>query len=251
LDSWLERAPRWYEPCRDSLDRLGADEVGWALDRLGAMRFRQKVAAYRKRVEYGEGIEQALWAGLLEGLGYGGEREAFRQLALDAPWDQVRLEAASGAGELLQRAFKPVAVRGGIRPGNRASRRLEGAAVLAERFAGPGLAASLIGPLAEPETAAAEIVSALLVPRVVGRSRAVEIAANSVLPLASALCGDEGAHLVEGVFAQLPLPARYGNVRHLHEAAPGLRLDARRQQGMLYLQNQYCTRGGCGRCPLS
>ncbi len=251
LAAWLERAPRWGEPCRDSLGRLGADEVGRTLERLGAMRFRQKAAVFRKRLAGGEEIEQALWSGLLEALAFGGEREAFRQLALDAPWDRVRSEAASGAGEMLQGAFMPVAVRRGIRPGNSASRRLAGAAILAERFAEPGLAASLIGPLAEPETAAADIVSVLVVPHLVGRARAIEIAANAVLPLAAALCGDEGAWRVEGVFAQLPLPARYGSVRHLHEAASGLGLDARRQQGMLYLQNQYCTRGGCGRCPLS
>jgi hypothetical protein len=28
-------------------------------------------------------------------------------------------------------------------------------------------------------------------------------------------------------------------------------IDFRRQQGMLYLLKQYCTQGGCGRCPLS
>jgi hypothetical protein len=166
----------------------------------------------------------------------------------------VRAEAVEGAGAalaLLQFAFVPEVVRSGVRPGNSASRRLEGAAALAERFAVPGLAASLIGPLAEPETAAREIVSALAVPSLVGKTRAVEIASNAVLPLAAALCGDEGASLAEGVFARLSLPARYGNVRHLHKAASGLRIDARRQQGMLYLQNQYCTQGGCGRCPLS
>ncbi len=43
----------------------------------------------------------------------------------------------------------------------------------------------------------------------------------------------------------------YGAVRHLHRALAPVRPSARRQQGMLYLLKQYCTQGGCGRCPLS
>jgi hypothetical protein len=119
------------------------------------------------------------------------------------------------------------------------------------RFAGPGLAASLIGPLAEPEGAAGAVVRALIVPGLVGRARAIEIAANAVLPLAAALCDEREAAAIEGVFARLPLPARYGSVRHLHEAAAGVRIGMRRQQGMVYLARQYCTQGGCGKCPLS
>jgi hypothetical protein len=254
LGAWLEREPRWGEPCRDAVARLGADEVGLTLERLGGMRFRQKVAAFRKRLAGGEDIEQALWAGLLEALAFGGERTAFRRLAADAPWAVLREAARAGravALAVLSERYVPDGTSCGVRPGNSAGKRLEGAAALAARFAGPGLAASLVGPLAEPETAARDVVSSLVVPGLVGRSRAIEIAANVVLPLAAALCDDPAAAVIEDVFARLPLPARYGNVRHLHEAASGLGIDARRQQGMLYLQRQYCTQGGCGRCPLS
>ena len=37
------------------------------------MRFRQKAAAWRRRLAAGTQIEEALWSGLLEGLAYGGE----------------------------------------------------------------------------------------------------------------------------------------------------------------------------------
>ena len=37
----------------------------------------------------------------------------------------------------------------------------------------------------------------------------------------------------------------------MHRALAPVRPSARRQQGMLYLLKQYCTQGGCGRCPLS
>jgi hypothetical protein len=259
LAAWLEHAPRWGEPCRDSLQRLGEDGLARTLERLGLMRFRQKAAAWRRRLAAGEPLEGALWSGLLEALAYGGERQAFRRLAGAVPWTALReklLKAQPGASKgmalaHLEAAYVPQAVRGGVRPGNSAAKRLRGAAALAARFAGPGLAASLIGPLAEPEDAARVIVSALTVPGLAGRARAIEIAANAVLPLGAALCDEPAAALIEGVFARLPLPARYGSLRHLHEATAGLRLDARRQQGMLYLQRQYCTQGGCGRCPLS
>jgi len=253
LSRWLEQAPRWGEPCRSAVPRLGAGEVALTLERLGGMRFRQKAAAAGKCLAAGARADEVLWQGLLEALAYGGDRPAFARLAVDVPWQGLRAAVLDGqpAFAILTRAFAPHDVRGGVRPSNRAGVRLQAAAALAERFAGPGLAASLIGPLAEPEGAAHAIITALTMPKLVGRSRAIEIAANAVLPLAAALCADAGAISIERVFAALPLPARYGAVRHLHEAAAGLGLDTRRQQGMLYLLRQYCTQGGCGKCPLS
>ena len=272
---WLERPARWGEPCRSAVERMTAAGVGAALDRLGAMRFRQKTAAWRKRLASGEGIEEALWSGLLEALAYGGERAAFRRLASELPWETLRREllatdengdgprisadwtrtmVTARALALLRAAYGSLGVTAGRapRPGNGIEKRLQGAAALAARFAGPGLAGSLIGPLAEPESAAKVLVEALTVPRLVGRARAIEIAGNAVLPLAAALCGEPGATVIEGVFAALPAPARYGSVRHLHEVTRGaVPPSMRRGQGMLYLLGQYCTQGGCGKCPLS
>jgi len=75
---------------------------------------------------------------------------------------------------------------------------------------------------------------------------------NAVLPCLAALGPEARTRLAEALYRRLPLPARYGAVRHLHEAVGGaLAVDFRRQQGMLYLLKQYCTQGGCGRCPLS
>ena len=73
-----------------------------------------------------------------------------------------------------------------------------------------------------------------------------------MLPFAAARAGsvEEESHVRE-VYGALPLPLRYGAVRHLHRALAPVRPSARRQQGMLYLLKQYCTQGGCGRCPLS
>jgi Protein of unknown function (DUF2851) len=262
-ERWLERPARWGEPCRSALERMGASGVGETLERLGAMRFRQKAASWRRRLAAGIGLEEALWAGLLEALAFGGDREAFRRLAEATRWGDLRpglltlperLREPWAIG-LLTESYEELGVppaRRPSRPGNRPERRLAGAAALAARFAGPGLSASLIGPLAEPDGAAKLLVAALTVPRLVGRARAIEIAGNAVLPLAAALCGEPAASRIEEVFAELPLPVRYGAVRHLHEVTrPDVRSNMRRQQGMLYLFHQYCTQGGCGKCPLS
>jgi hypothetical protein len=87
-----------------------------------------------------------------------------------------------------------------------------------------------------------------------GRHRALEVALNAVIPIALAM-GLQGertlAVAARTVYAHLPRPGAYAPVRHLEGALAGhLPLRARHQQGLLYLYTRYCTRGGCGRCPL-
>ena len=260
------RAPAlaWAEPCATAIERLGAAASAATLDRLGEMRFRQKVNGPRERLAAGETLDELVWQGLLEGLAYGADREAFRRLAAVVPWDWLaatlrplapggREAAAKG---LLDRGLAALAVSPprAVRPGNGPERRIAGAAALSVRFAANGPAEALLALLAlsPPRRAASALVQALSVPRLIGRGRAVELAANAVLPLAAALAASavEESH-VGAVYGALPLPARYGAVRHLHRALAPVRLSARRQQGMLYLLKQYCTQGGCGRCPLS
>jgi hypothetical protein len=248
----------YADPCRGAVTRLGAETVGAALDRLGAMRFRQKTAAFAKRLKAGEAGEEILWRSLLEALSFGGVSLA--PIADALAWAVLRphlLALAPSIRETEARALltshhsDPENAGRSQLPGNRPERRLEGAAALAARFAGEGLAASLLAALDE-DGARDRLLTALTVPRLIGRARAVEIAANAVLPLAAALTGEPAARRYEALFAGLPLPARYGAVRHLHEAAgDAVGLSARRQQGMLYLLRQYCTQGGCGKCPLS
>jgi hypothetical protein len=241
------------EPCRSAVDRIGTAATGAALDTLGSMRFRQKVAAWRRRLK-GVDPEQALWEGLLESLAYGGNRALFRLVAQAVPWNVAPELAHRGVlGDELARACASPAPanshRRNTRPGNSPAVRAAGAAALAARFvARGGIGAALLVPLAR-EDGVAVLLRTLTVPSLVGRARAIETAANGVLPIAAALCGGDR---FEAMHASLPLPARYGSVRHLHEAMGGdVPLDTRRQQGMLYLLRQYCTQGGCGRCPLS
>jgi Protein of unknown function (DUF2851) len=307
---WLDRPSLWREPCFSSLGRLGPTEVGGTLERLGEMRFRQKAAAFAKRLRdleagergTGEGgktgeiqegrdtdgaplpfssflqpaAEQVLWEALLEALAIGSAQTEFRLLAQRLPWAELRQRLApvpaprrsEEAWRMLARAAgaMPLLERRRGRPADRAERRLQGAAQLAARFAGNGLIPAVVGVLesasagvkpggakAPSESRVVASLTALLTVRgLVGRSRAVEMAGNAVLPCLAAIGPEARARRAEALYRRLPLPARYGAVRHLHEAVGGgLAVNFQRQQAMLYLLKQYCTRGGCGRCPLS
>ena len=92
----------------------------------------------------------------------------------------------------------------------------------------------------------------------IGRSRAIELLANAVLPWRAALAEAQGdaerAERSRASFARLPRPASYGVLGFLETNLRGTTrtwLDARRQQGLLALYKMECTQGGCGRCPLS
>lgn len=263
IREWLERPALWEEPCRSAASRLGAEACGAALDRLGDIRFRARTAVFRRRMREA-GPDQAIWEGVLEALGYGGERELMRRLAQRTPWKQVAaaqggtpagrraaaVEALLSRGLEEERASLPAGMRAGpasVRPRNRPEARLRGAAALAARFGAGGPWACLRPLAAQGEPG--PLLGALTVAGAVGRGRAIEIAANAVLPCAASRGLEKEA---EAAYRRLPLPARYGAVRHLHSAlGDAVALGARRQQGMLYLLREYCSRGGCGRCVLS
>ena len=91
------------------------------------------------------------------------------------------------------------------------------------------------------------------------RSRAIEILVNAVLPFLAAggaSAGDGLRQRAVELYCALPAPGSYGATGHLERALTlkgGRRLagSARRQQGLLYLLQCYCQRGGCtGTCPL-
>jgi len=264
LAAWLRGPPLWQEPCTSVVPRLGAEEVSRTLERLGLLRLRQKADAMRRALA-GEEPEQLLYAALLEVLGYSRNREPFRRLAGLLPWADLRtrlLTVASGeraalALTLLRQAADNPELRwrtAGLRPGNQPQRRLVGAAVLLTVCAEDGLLATLQAAAVAGQQS---LLTALSAPPAIGGSRATELALNAYLPLALALAEGAGSRrevrAVESLFAALPRQSRYGETSHLDRALGphGVRIDARRQQGFLYLQRHYCSQGGCGRCPLS
>ncbi len=264
IHRWLEQPALWQEPCRSAASRMGDEAVAAVLDRLGDIRFRWRTAELRRSLAH-QDPDEALYCALLEALGYGGNREAFVQVARRVPWSALRRllldvplqDRAGSALEVLARAARrPPALAwrtAGLRPGNHPARRLEAAAHLAARDAETG---PVQGLRALVEGDAIEAVASLTLRgwgrTLIGAGRAVEILTNAVLPLLAAAGLEPRPGRAQELYRELPRPSAYGVVRHLDEAVGrGVRVDARRQQGMLFLLRSYCSQGRCGSCPLS
>lgn len=221
-----------------------AELAPWA-----ALRSSLGAAPQQERTEHAEALLLAR-AGLLSVVP--DERARFRLSRL-AQGMGVEARMATGAWR-----------RWGLRPDNRPERRVAAAAALAARFVEGGPASLLAR---EGERSVHALLDALTVgPRstwgraaLVGRGRAIEIATNAVLPYlaaAATLDGDDVAReLAERRFIELPGPGTYGRTAELARAlgggGRGSMAGAAGQQALLYLQEHYCSRGRCGRCPVS
>jgi len=211
-----------------------------------------------------------LYRRLLEAVGYGGNRELFLTLAQTYPWCQLQpaLQALQPsrrrrlAETIFSRAAADIPWRTqGLRPANKPLRRLMGAAALLARFTEKGLVIGLMEAVREGAKRGPEALQKALVVNegkgtLIGSSRAGEIAVNAVLPFAAAWGTPPLPSLAEALYQRWPRPSAYGIVRHLDRALlagkrGGLSVNARRQQGMLYLYKTECSQGHCGRCPLS
>jgi hypothetical protein len=101
IERWLVRPVLWREPCHDAVARLGTDGVGSALDAEGDRRFEDKVRAAADAIA-ARGVEQALYEGLLEALGYGGNRAAMAAIARMLPWPGLHRAAGSGGDRRMR-----------------------------------------------------------------------------------------------------------------------------------------------------
>lgn len=273
--AWLGRPSLWHDPCASAVSRLGGGEVRARLEAAGLQRFDAR-AGHLRRMAGAIGLEEALWRGVMEALGYGGDRAGFLELAARLPLAALRasasgvtrserqaqveaallaaagLGAAGAGGAAISRPLRPT----GLRPANRPERRLAAAAALLDR-AGMDLlayASRTLGETASPrELVAAWTVAAAHGPALVGPDRARELLLNAVLPCLALL--PETHERARTFAATLPALPAYGRTRFLED---NLRGEARRfigsaleQQGLLALQAEWCSRGGCGRCPLS
>ncbi len=90
-----------------------------------------------------------------------------------------------------------------------------------------------------------------------GNARAGEVAWNVALPLLAAYDDVALARTTAALAEEWPAPRPYGRTRALGEALAGHRRGSAQQggalyaQGLLHLQDLWCSRGGCGVCPLS
>jgi hypothetical protein len=289
--SWLARPRLWQDPCRSAGQRLGEDAIRRELIAAGRERLRERAsriaaearehgleeALWRALIEaLGFGGDRAAFLTLAALL----PLVRLRQIAATAPaarrgpiLEAALLAVAGLAPAPPQLAEKlppalPTAIGGGSRrPANRPERRLAGAASLLARAendllsyarrttetAGKPadlLASWSLGPAAGGREA------------LIGRDRAIELLLNAVLPAVSLLPDMEEQAL--SLAASLPAPPPYGKTRFLETnlaaslATPGEGRRPRRfvrtaleQQGLLAFQANWCSQGGCGRCPFS
>lgn len=245
--------PPFTPPCALAAGR--GVEVAPALGRMGLRRLRAKAARAQPLVA-AEGPGQALYALLLEMLGGPANRVPFGQIARRLPLAAL-LERAEDAGapralaiaaELKGVARALVLQRAGVRPMAAPGRRLDAAGALIARL-WPAGAGSAWPAMLEPD----RLIPALRAEGI-GRSLAIELAVNAVLPVALA-SGAWSEEPIESAFAALPSPGTYGKLRRLEGwlSASGEKpfRSARALQGGLLLHADYCTQGACGRCPLS
>lgn len=195
-------------------------------------------------------VEAALLgaAGLLDG-----------QLALWPAVDDAREARLLAEWQAIGAPRAPdLAWAGGLqRPGCTPRERLLGLAALVQRT-GPPLDATLDewrGLLAQGPRA---LLDCLRAGRQIGRDRALELAINAALPwlLAAHPADAPLAATMEQVYAALPAPVTYAQTRLLtgalqDAAGHSLVRGAAAVQGALALSRDWCTQGGCGRCPLS
>jgi hypothetical protein len=273
LSSWLAAPSMWQEPCRGVSDRLGAGFVRDTLAEAGRRRFEDRAALMRDQAGL-LGAEEALWRGLLDTLGIGGDRAGFRRLAEVFPASlagalpdpEAALLFVAGLGEAptkvptLPPPLRP-ALRATGRPANHPRRRLSGLAALYRRAANlAGDQDRALSQLAQRTVQEPQHRRAMALwqvpgkegPALIGPERARELLINAVLPAAAAL-GRRRAALT--LLGRLPAGSAYGRTNfleaNLRPAKGRIVRTALQQQGLLALIGRWCSRGGCGRCPLS
>lgn len=244
--------PPFTPPCAIAAAR--GLEPGPALERLARRRLRMKAARAALVVE-SAGPAQALYSLVLEQLGGSANREPFAAIARRLPLAALRERAAESeaplglalAAELKGAARSLVLRRAGLRPMAEPGKRLEAAAALIQLW-WPALSAP-----AWPERLSQD--ADLLRPRPpgIGRATMIELAVNAILPVAVAACRWSECEALASLCA-LPSPGTYGRLTSL-ERWVGREsrsfATAAQLQGALLLHNDYCTKGQCGRCPLS
>jgi hypothetical protein len=243
--------PPFTPPCALESRRLPAADI---LRRIGERRLRMKAARIAPLVE-DAGPGQALYTLLLETLGGAANRAAFASLArtlplaplIEAAGERAEVDRPLALAALLKGEAARLALRrAGLRPMAQPGARLEAFARLAARLWPAGADASW------PETLHGQdktLVRALRVPGI-GRESAIELAVNAVLPVAFA-SGQWPDEEASAILRSLPSPGTYGKLRRLEGWLASPFDSAATLQGGLLMHADYCTKGLCGRCPLS
>ncbi|MCY4506205.1 MAG: DUF2851 family protein, partial [Acidobacteria bacterium] len=226
-------------------------EVGPAL--------RDDPARLRRLLRRGpSGVEPCAAAARARGIAATSElvrAEGRRRLA-ERAWRAAELAAEhgwDGAWEVLLDG----ALRGSA--GRRRESAQERAAIAARLSAGltPDVLRSLRAHTVEGHARPRTLIAAFRVEGAVGPGRAAEVGWNAALPLLVAAAAAYDDALLARATAELaerwPAPRPYGRTRALAAllGPPPRGAGAQHAQGLLHLQDLWCERGGCGRCPAS
>jgi hypothetical protein len=290
LQSWLAAPSMWQEPCRGACGSLGETAVRDALADAGRRRFKARVRSMVEQARL-LGAEEALWRALLDVLGVGGDRDGFRRLALAFPASlaaEVKdlgaalayvagLDGAAPAAAGLPAPLRPALLASG-RPANHPRRRLAGLASLYERakrrLGNAARQDAGCKPEGEPSAGRAGVLAATALATVaagsardalagwqvkaadgsalIGAERAKELLVNAVLPLAASQGLEPEALAMLQVLPASPAYGKTGFLEaNLRPAKGRIARTALEQQGLLGLIAEWCSQGGCGRCPLS
>ncbi len=274
--SSLESADDHASPGIPAIEELRQSaDIGAALDASGDARFLAKSHGFR--LEMRElGVDETLYQGLMEALGYSTNRKPFLELARRVPYSalaalrdepqSVRLLAlkamlfgASGLIHLVQEVeereqlsrmqkrmprVKPIAKRDWnlfrVRPPNHPVRRITGAAHLLDACLDMGLTETLIALLVD---GGIRQLNARMEQRPhIGKARARDIVVNVALPCLHAYGNTRGDDSLAqaALDAYTKAPKLQDNeltreMRRLCAIDKGVKLNARRQQGMIHL----------------
>ncbi|NQW17591.1 MAG: DUF2851 family protein [Chloroflexi bacterium] len=245
--------------------RPSAEIPKLTLDEAGDRRFFARSAGLELDLARAEG-DQVLWAEVLECLGYSKNRKPFRQLSARVPWSmlqtrfkngppsEVALLLRQGAGFDIQDGDSGTRIIGAVpewskasgRPDNSPKNRIEGAAALAHRWLGSRGPVDCMFELIGGDTTPDDLIAALMVQGVgdrralIGKSRAVDIAINAVLPTVHAVSRRAGHwHVYErsiSLYREFPKSSENSITREMRRVV-GLKKrveGGRQQQGLIY-----------------
>ncbi|MCR4403909.1 MAG: DUF2851 family protein [Candidatus Acetothermia bacterium] len=244
-------------PCPAS-PSLKLEELEHTLRELGEARLRRKAARFEQALDEHGDLDQVIYEGLAEALGYPGNKGPMRQLARTLTFARAREEPElRRLMELFtsEAAKVPGWTSRGMRPANLPLPRIRGLASLAFKFREEGLAKPLLSSLDEPE-APALLPRLFTVKGLIGPGRGRVIAVNVALPIGLiALTGRE-AEVLAAWEALPPEPMNKVLKRmkkrlldHLEGGGKLLR-KAHLQQGLIELYQRYCSLTLCEECPL-
>jgi hypothetical protein len=260
-----ERLPSLVELAKEERERAlpcpaspPFEEIHRILEELGRERLRKKAARFKEALGERGDLDQLIYEGLAEALGYPKNKGPMAELARRLTFARAREEPelAKLTELLLSEATK---VKGwsslGMRPANLPRPRIMGLASLVFRFREEGLARPLLAALAEPE-APTLLPRLFTVKGLIGPGRGRVIAINVALPIGLVTLPEREAELL-AIWEALP-PEPMNKVlkrmrkRLLDHLEGGERLlkRAHLQQGLIELYQRYCYLTLCGPCPI-